>query len=429
PIPWRGSIIKINRSTRAIAAPLWLFMALSLAAQVVSAQPAMATTRTVTTTADSGSGSLRQAVLDSAPGDTIVFSTVTFGTPQTVLLSAAIEISRSVTIDGSTVVFTPTLSGGASSGVFNINADSTLSITRLSLANSQNSNGGAVNVAPFAAAVMAHLVFNNNSATLGGAIYNDGRVVMTDTVLMSNTAVYGGAIYNRGALSAQGIVVMGNTALYGGAIRNYGIFGFFTPTLQVNRSAIYNNSATSGGGINSVSPAIITITNTTIAGNIAQNVGGGIFNGTEVVLRLVNSTIYSNTALFSGGGITSTGEVSAVNTIFSNNAGGNCAISLGYFHDLGNNLENTNTCGLGAYAQTHSLVNTNARLGQFGLNAPGFVPTVPLQRGSPAINAGLDTACPSTDARGVVRPQGGRCDIGAYEAFGRIYFMPMIKHS
>lgn len=424
----RVSIININPRLRAIAAPFLLLIFSSLIALVLSAQPALATTRTVTTTADSGPGSLRQAVLSSGPNDIIVFSTVTFSVPQTVLLAAAIDISRSVTIDGSGVAITPTLSGGASVNVFNINSGSTLTITRLVLSNSHSSNGGAVFVAPSATAVISHLVFSNNSATLGGAIYNDGRVIITDTLLGNNSAPYGGAIYNRSAISAQGMALAENSALFGGAIRNYGEFGLYTPTLLLNRSAIYNNNALYGGGINSVSPAFVTLTNTTIAGNTAQQEGGGIHNGTEVELRLINTTIYSNTALGAGGGITSTGDVSAVNTIFSDNAGGNCVITDGLFHDLGNNLENTNTCGLGAYVLTHSLANTNARLGLFGLNAPGFIPTVPLLRGSPAINAGLDAACPSTDARGIIRPQGGHCDIGAFEAFGRLYFMPMIKH-
>ncbi len=42
--------------------------------------------------------------------------------------------------------------------------------------------------------------------------------------------------------------------------------------------------------------------------------------------------------------------------------------------------------------------------------------TVALQANSPAINAANDATCPPTDQRTVDRPQGGHCDIGAYEA-------------
>jgi hypothetical protein len=41
--------------------------------------------------------------------------------------------------------------------------------------------------------------------------------------------------------------------------------------------------------------------------------------------------------------------------------------------------------------------------------------TIGLLRGSPAINAGNNATCPTTDQRGVTRPQGGVCDIGAFE--------------
>ena len=34
---------------------------------------------------------------------------------------------------------------------------------------------------------------------------------------------------------------------------------------------------------------------------------------------------------------------------------------------------------------------------------------------APATAAGDDAVCPATDQRGVVRPQGAACDVGAYE--------------
>src|SRR5262249_23909089 len=45
----------------------------------------------------------------------------------------------------------------------------------------------------------------------------------------------------------------------------------------------------------------------------------------------------------------------------------------------------------------------------------GTVLTDALQPGSPAINGGSNAGCPAVDARGVSRPQGASCDIGAYE--------------
>jgi uncharacterized repeat protein (TIGR01451 family) len=45
----------------------------------------------------------------------------------------------------------------------------------------------------------------------------------------------------------------------------------------------------------------------------------------------------------------------------------------------------------------------------------GATPTHALLPGSPAIDKGDDTSCPTTDQRGLPRPQGAACDIGAYE--------------
>ncbi len=38
-----------------------------------------------------------------------------------------------------------------------------------------------------------------------------------------------------------------------------------------------------------------------------------------------------------------------------------------------------------------------------------------LEHGIPAIDAGSNAGCPETDARGVLRPAGRACDIGAFE--------------
>jgi hypothetical protein len=44
--------------------------------------------------------------------------------------------------------------------------------------------------------------------------------------------------------------------------------------------------------------------------------------------------------------------------------------------------------------------------------------TSALLSNSPAINTADNVACPPTDQRGVPRPQGPACDIGAYEYNG-----------
>jgi VCBS repeat-containing protein len=90
---------------------------------------------------------------------------------------------------------------------------------------------------------------------------------------------------------------------------------------------------------------------------------------------------------------------------------------FGPISSAGYNLEynlppNGNTCSLTA---TGDLTGTNPMLGVFQNNG-GKTYTYALLPSSPAINAGTNTGCPATDQRGVTRPRGPSCDIGAYEA-------------
>jgi len=55
-------------------------------------------------------------------------------------------------------------------------------------------------------------------------------------------------------------------------------------------------------------------------------------------------------------------------------------------------------------------------IGPLKLNSPGTTKTHALANNSPAIDAAPDDVnCPAIDQRGVARPQGTLCDIGAFE--------------
>ena len=99
-------------------------------------------------------------------------------------------------------------------------------------------------------------------------------------------------------------------------------------------------------------------------------------------------------------------------SIFSGNTGGNCA-NGGTLTSLGYNLADDLSCSL-TQPTDHPGVNPN--LGPLATNG-GPTQTHALLNGSPALDAGGTSAngCPATDQRGVARPQGAACDIGAYE--------------
>jgi CSLREA domain-containing protein len=188
--------------------------------------------------------------------------------------------------------------------------------------------------------------------------------------------------------------------------------------LNVQESTISNNRAPDGqgGGIYISGPAPNTITNTTVSGNQSR-FGGGI--DTYEPVTITDSTIAFNTAQQPGGGLHVSGGLGPYtlkNTIVSNNKSdfadfNNCQAAGGpdSFASEGNNLEKGTSCDF----DQPSDINAGPRLGDLANNG-GPTNTHALLADSPAINAGGDPF-PPTDQRGVARPQGFANDIGAFE--------------
>jgi hypothetical protein len=253
---------------------------------------------------------------------------------------------------------------------------------------------------------------------------------------------FGGGIlvYSNGTLNAMGSTISGNSAGSGGGIGNFGI-------ATITNSTISGNSASgSGGGIRNFDT--VTITNSTISGNSASGSGGGIYNEMGTV-TITNGTISGNSAAsFSGGGIivsSGTANLSFV-TIASNSArfGGGISVSNVGTVNIKNSIVGNNTastepnCSGGVTATGANFAtdgscragfSTVPSTGPGGLNLGplanngGPTQTHALQAGSAAIDAVPSGQCSDVngnpviqDQRGVPRPQGSRCDVGAYEA-------------
>ena len=137
-------------------------------------------------------------------------------------------------------------------------------------------------------------------------------------------------------------------------------------------------------------------------------------------MDLYNVTIANNSAI-NGGGISHQGgtTISLTNILLAGNANGNCYAAP--ITNVGNNLDDGATCNFGS--ANGSLSSTNPLLGTLG-NYGGSTQTFPLLPGSPAIDAGNATVCADAnivknlDQRGIVRPVGTACDIGAFESQG-----------
>jgi CSLREA domain-containing protein len=272
------------------------------------------------------------------------------------------------------------------------------------------------------------LIANNstvsgNSGDYGGGV-SAGRyaeVRLTNSTVSGNFAYFGGGVgtwrYAIG-LTLTNSTVSDNTALYGGG----GIFnGKETVSTITNSTISGNSSGYQAGGIDNVGE--LTLTNSTISGNSAEAWGGGIENVGHGVLTLRNSTVSGNTAGYSGGGVHNyifgpyydDGVIIVDHSIVAGNDAGdpsnaNCGPNLP--NSLGYNLTDDDSC---SFTEPGDRVVADAGLGPLADNG-GLTETHELLPGSPAIDAGGPDCPPSgTDQRGVARPQGAACDIGAFE--------------
>lgn len=231
-----------------------------------------------------------------------------------------------------------------------------------------------------------------------------------------NNDAGGGGIDNNGALTVRDSTVEGNRATgAGGGISN-------TAALTVIGSTISNNTGTFGGGVANEGPSA-TFVNTTISDNTSgtTTAGGGINNSLGSTVSLANVTLSSNSAVGRGGDLYNVGTVSAKDTIIAGGTGAsgteNCG-GPGTITSGGYNIEDRNQCGL---TGTGDQTNTRPLLGALQNNG-GPTDTEAPSLDSPAVDHGNPGGCAdasntvlTVDQRGLPRPEGLACDVGAYE--------------
>ena len=288
---------------------------------------------------------------------------------------------------------------GLGGGIFN-DAELTLTNSTISDNTASDSGGGIVSASDAGSITLTNSTISGNTATLGGGIMNQVALILTNSTVSGNTAQEsGGGIWSNRSATLTNSTISNNTSnSNGGGIMVRG------GTLNLISSTIAGNTARLGGGIFN-DRQTVTLTNSTVSGNTGLFGVGGIYNDGGGTLHVANSTISANVGL----GLLSDGNVEFVNTIIANSPlGPDCG---GGFTSLGHNLDSDGTCNL---TDPTDLPNTDPLLGPLQDNG-GPTLTHALLPGSPAIDAGDDDAAPTTDQRGVPRPQGETSDIGAYE--------------
>ena len=245
----------------------------------------------------------------------------------------------------------------------------------------------------------------------GGGLYNkNSSLKLQNLIFQGNTAsVNGGGLYNTGSPSTlMNITFKANTANNSGG----GIYNHQSETTLENITLDQNSAGYSGGGMSNYS-SHPTLTNVTFHNNSAVTYGGGLSQSFSSP-TLIHVTFSGNSASASNGGAITNDDSHPmiVNSILYGNVGGEIR------NFTGSSPQVTYSIVQGGYAGTGNL-NANPLLDSLQNNG-GFTQTMALGAASPAIDAGTNTNCPSTDQRGVSRPQGSHCDMGAYESKGPI---------
>ena len=275
---------------------------------------------------------------------------------------------------------------------------------------------------------------NSNAGEKGGALYTEGAATIVGASMRHCDADNGGAIYvgATGALTVTASWMQDNTARTnaGGAICSEG-------SLTVRDSTFMNNASSMDGGAILVEyGSVADIRRSTVAYNSTSGCGGGIAVAGTLVLE--NSTLHANNAGFCGAGLSVSGaahSAAVIHTTISSSGGGAtdgkglCSYAPTYLANsiVAHSIGGTDCVAPPEWGNTtngHNLVADGSCWGTSGNPLlldlreyyGGDIPTQALTEGSPAVDAGDPDDCPATDQRGVARPQGAGCDLGAYEA-------------
>ena len=395
-----------------IGVVLFLFLASTAVILAGAATPGKAAT-TTTVDCTTNPGALAVALAGASDGDTLAIQGTCAGT---------FEIAHSLTLAGSGGA---ALDGQGGGTVLKVDSGFTVTVDSLTI------TGGSGLVA---------------------GISNAGELTLTDTAVTANHATVGqfqngvGGILNQqgGSVALTSSTVSGNSAS-ATAPFDTAVGGILNAccgsSVTVTNSTVSGNSGNSpsdafGGILNSAPASVVTLTNSTVSGNTASAAGGTAAFATAVAgasnsggtLTITYSTVSGNTVSEPNGGFLPPvagisnffgGTLTARSALVAGQSGGPNCSGFASSSDGGYNLDDGASCGFDM--ANHSLSNTDPLLDPAGLQDNGGpTETIALLPGSPAVDAipastngcGTTTA---TDQRGISRPQGPGCDMGALE--------------
>jgi hypothetical protein len=417
---------------------------------------------TVANTNDEGPGSLRQAIEDSGPGETIIVPAGTY------TLASELGINKGLTISGHAAANTIIRAGEPNRvlSVSGVGNDVTVSGVTIRDGNGVSEGGGIYNNE--ANLTLREVVITNNHASAdgepgqfggiargGGIRSKGGSLAIVESMVRGNivSAVggagkfgglpSGGGVESESALRIEGSTITGNTAdarggqgianaeQFGGNASGGGLSIALDQDAEFSKSTVAHNLADASGGPGGAEgisdgggillfegPGTQTsLTGLTITANEARALGdpkgaervrgGGIRfeGGAGSGLAVTATTLGANSVVGSeseGGNLFWTGPSSPTfrDTIISGGVGPPGSQNCeAEAVSLGFNLEGRDQCGFGAAGD---IVDTDPQLGPLQDNG-GPTATMALATTSPAVDRGAAFGL-ATDQRGLPRP-------------------------
>jgi hypothetical protein len=251
-------------------------------------------TLTVTSTADSGAGTLRAEIAAANPGDTINFDPSLNG--QTITLTSGdLVLNKSLTIDGPGASQLAISGGityyqnnylsspifGNSSRVFEVEGSGTnVTLSGLTITNGSSHGGsdygmgGAILNYYSSSLTVSGCTVSNSWAYNGGGIYNLGSTLNIINSTLSDNVAHGSDPYGEGgglysspfgncSVSMTDCILSGNYADNGG-----GAVWVQNTNMTVNGCTVTGNSASSAGGIDDYfNDDTLTVTDSVFSNN------------------------------------------------------------------------------------------------------------------------------------------------------------------
>ncbi len=342
-------------------------LTIAIAALTLAASTASADTLVVANTNDAGPGSLRDTVGAAKTGDTVQVPAGTY------TLAGQILILKSISITGAGARST-VLDGGKVSRIFGISSAASPGVT-------------------ISGATLTH-----GETGFGGAIDTDARLTLNDDAIVDNTATVsgGGGIYSTAGLIMDRDLIAGNSAPQGSGGGIELVVTLNATSLIFDTTLAFNTAAGNGGGIDQSTAhgQTLFLSGDTFDGNVltgAASAGGNLFSGPGATVTPFGS-VFTN-------GVAPSAPDCSVATLLS------AGYNVGQADDI--------ACLAGGGVTTDTFV-ADAQLGSLRDNG-GQTDTLMPAAGGPLVDHGNPASCTTFDQRGVSRPQGATCDVGAVE--------------